>query len=132
MAIIETTTRMTYRYLMAKSKSDLAHICLEQADTIDKIMKTFSELQRESLCPVCRGISEANHPCEECKGTGLCSVAYDTCRIHFKLLEEDCEKAIANLNRFARCTIGVPTPDDVEWAKDWLKNGGLKANGSRW
>lgn len=122
--ILEIQSRMTRNSLMAKSKSDLAFICLEQAETIDKLMKLYADLQRESFCPCCHGISEANKPCEECKGTGLVSVAYDTCRIHFKLLEEDCEKAISSLNRFARCTIGEPTPEDCEWASEWLKNQG--------
>lgn len=122
--IFEVQSRMTRESLMKKSKSDLAFICLEQAESIETILKLHYNLQRESLCPCCRGISEANQPCEECKGTGLCSVAYDTCRIHFKLLEQDCENAIQNLNRFARCTIGQPTPEDVEWATKWLAEHG--------
>ncbi len=82
-------------------------------------------LKREAACPCCKdGVSITGEPCQECHGKALASVAYETCRVHFKLLEEDCEKAIANLNRFARCTIGQPTPADVEWAQKWLADRG--------
>lgn len=46
-------------------------------------------MTREAHCPCCTtGDGIERDPCQECKGTGLASVAYDTARTHIKLLEE--------------------------------------------
>lgn len=50
----------------------------------------IAKLVKESECPVCRGASILQ-PCEECHGSKLASVAYDTLRIHYKSLQESIE-----------------------------------------
>jgi hypothetical protein len=55
---------------------------LELADETE-----IAKLKLEAACPCCRGASILQ-PCQECHGSKIASVAYDTLRVHYKLLQE--------------------------------------------
>ena len=58
-------------------------------DDIRAVYHRLLDLFREAACPCCHaGTNITLEPCQECHGTGLVSVAYDSLRIHCKLLSE--------------------------------------------
>jgi hypothetical protein len=71
----------------------------------------IAKLVKESECPCCRGASVLQ-PCQECHGSKLASVAYDTLRVHYKSLQEYCE----NVKNALRDALDV-----VEISGEWLR-----------
>jgi len=104
MSIMEVTTRITHKYLMGKSKSELAYFTLEQADLLDKA-------QREAACPHCRGKGIIGEdPCTDCKGSGSVQVAYDRLLREWKRLGEAYQEIMAKIPK--------TDTDRMNWLED--------------
>jgi hypothetical protein len=75
--------------------------------------KKIAELERELACPCCtKGHSLAeNAPCQECHGTGMVNIAYETCRMHYKLLEQENAKLIAQRDNAILATCSYSPTD---------------------
>jgi hypothetical protein len=78
----------------------------------------IAKLKLEAQCPCCRG-AEVLQPCQECHGSKLASVAYDTVRVHYKrneevkdVLLEAVKDALASEKQFRMSK--VPTEPEVE------------------
>ena len=68
MSIVTFETRLTHRYLMAKSKSELAYFALEQADIIDKLQRTCWRCGGSGQRSYAETLgSPGDHPCPACK-----------------------------------------------------------------
>lgn len=75
----------------------------------------IAKLVKESECPVCRGASILQ-PCQECHGSKLISVAYDTLRIHYKRSEE-VNNALLEAVKDALAFLDRPDITTYEWYK---------------
>lgn len=64
------------------------------ANGFDALSSIHEKYSTEVVCPCCRGIEQGG--CQECKGTGLVSVAYDTLRLHWKLALERIQEEADN------------------------------------
>ena len=53
------------------------------------LREQIHDLSRESACPCCKnGVNLDSEPCQECHGKGLAIVAYESLRVHYKLVSE--------------------------------------------
>lgn len=75
----------------------------------------IAKLKLEAACPCCRGASILQ-PCQECHGSKLASVAYDTLRIHYKRREE-VSNVLLEAVKDALAFLDRPDITTYEWYK---------------
>jgi DNA repair exonuclease SbcCD ATPase subunit len=67
----------------------ISHTTHQQA-ALEAAQNRIEELKRETACPCCtNGITIEGEPCEECRGKGSVSIAYENCRVQYKLLQRE-------------------------------------------
>lgn len=66
-------------------------------DDIREVLHTLYDVTKEAACPCCKsGTTLDKKPCQECKGSGLVIVAYETLRIRLKLALEQITAELGN------------------------------------
>lgn len=77
-----------------KERDGFRHIEGQLEDERDEARAELTEARINAKCPCCKdGVALAlsgqeREPCHECKGTALVAIAYETCRVHYKLQSE--------------------------------------------
>ena len=80
---------------------------------LDELDECLARVKRESACPCCKnGVNLLGEPCQECHGKGLAIVAYESLRVHYKLVSEqlhDLREAVSphRIGRSPEYYIGV-------------------------
>ena len=107
--------------------SDICPGCFALSERNKALEAELSEAKRELACPCCKeGISITGQICQECHGKGLVSIAYESCRIHYKLLKEKFDEQSKALAELAKCRLKWQTgiiPADGWYWRCWINEG---------